>query len=135
MLIGCMASAFRQRANIEPENCRRAWLGKTTLTCAAARATGREVYIFQCTMDTRPEDLVITPVLTEDKQIEYRASAVVTAMIQGGVVLLLERQTGCQLARKYRRTSWQRVDRRYSCGRPARNRRQVQNELFDLRPS
>jgi MoxR-like ATPase len=65
-------------------------LGKTTLACAAARATGREVYIFQCTMDTRPEDLVITPVLTKDKQIEYRASAVVTAMIRGGVVLLDE---------------------------------------------
>jgi MoxR-like ATPase len=65
-------------------------IGKTTFACAAARATGREVYIFQCTMDTRPEDLVITPVLTGDKQIEYRASAVVTAMIRGGVVLLDE---------------------------------------------
>jgi MoxR-like ATPase len=65
-------------------------LGKTTLACAAARGTGRDVYIFQCTMDTRPEDLVITPVLTGDKQIEYRASAVVTAMIRGGVVLLDE---------------------------------------------
>jgi MoxR-like ATPase len=41
-------------------------------------------------MDTRPEDLAITPVLTGDKQIEYRASAVVTAMIRGGVVLLDE---------------------------------------------
>src|ERR1039458_4263722 len=41
-------------------------------------------------MDTRPEDLVITPVLTGDKQIEYRASAVVTAMIRGGVVILDE---------------------------------------------
>jgi MoxR-like ATPase len=41
-------------------------------------------------MDTRPEDLVITPVLTEAKKIEYRASAVVTAMIRGGVVLLDE---------------------------------------------
>jgi MoxR-like ATPase len=64
--------------------------GKTTLACAAARATGREVYIFQCTMDTRPEDLVITPVLTGAKEIEYRASAVVTAMIRGGVVVLDE---------------------------------------------
>ena len=65
-------------------------LGKTTLACAVARATGREAYIFQCTMDTRPEDLVITPVLTGDKQIEYRASSVVTAMIRGGVALLDE---------------------------------------------
>lgn len=65
-------------------------LGKTTLACAVARRTGREVYIFQCTMDTRPEDLVITPVLTGDKQIEYRASAVVSAMIRGGIALLDE---------------------------------------------
>src|ERR1700675_3003074 len=42
-------------------------VGKTTLACAAAQLTGREVYIFQCTMDTRPEDLVITPVLTGAK--------------------------------------------------------------------
>ncbi len=64
-------------------------LGKTTLACAAARAMGVRS-TFQCTMDTRPEDLVITPVLTRDKQIEYRASAVVTAMIRGGVALLDE---------------------------------------------
>jgi MoxR-like ATPase len=65
-------------------------VGKTTLACAAARATGREVYMFQCTTDTRPEDLVITPVLTGAKQIEYRASAVVTAMIRGGAAVLDE---------------------------------------------
>ena len=65
-------------------------LGKTTLACAVGNLLGRDVYIFQCTMDTRPEDLVITPVLTEDKRIEYRASAVVTAMIRGGIVLLDE---------------------------------------------
>ena len=39
-------------------------LGKTTLACAVGRKLGREVYIFQCTMDTRPEDLLITPVLS-----------------------------------------------------------------------
>jgi MoxR-like ATPase len=41
-------------------------------------------------MDTRPEDLLITPVLTGDKTIEYRASAVVTAMLRGAIVLLDE---------------------------------------------
>jgi MoxR-like ATPase len=65
-------------------------LGKTTLARAVARRLGKEVYIFQCTMDTRPEDLLITPVLTGARRIEYRASAVVTAMIRGGVVLLDE---------------------------------------------
>lgn len=65
-------------------------LGKTTLARAIGRELGREVYIFQCTMDTRPEDLLITPVLTGNKQIEYRGSAVVTAMIRGGVLVLDE---------------------------------------------
>ena len=65
-------------------------LGKTTLVCATARHIGRPLFIFQCTMDTRPEDLLITPVLTADKRIEYRASAVVSAMMKGGVLLLDE---------------------------------------------
>src|SRR5215208_4751573 len=42
-------------------------LGKTTLVCAVARQLGLPVYLFQCTMDTRPEDLVITPVLNPDR--------------------------------------------------------------------
>jgi MoxR-like ATPase len=65
-------------------------LGKTTLACAAGRAQARDVYIVQCTMDTRPEDLVITPVLAGDRRIEYRASGLVTAMIRGGVAVLDE---------------------------------------------
>lgn len=65
-------------------------LGKTTLACWVGRKLGREVYIFQCTMDTRPEDLLITPVIAEDRRIEYRASSVVSAMIRGGVLLLDE---------------------------------------------
>src|SRR5262249_54644354 len=38
-------------------------VGKTTLAYAAARGFGRDVYLFQATMDTRPEDLIITPVV------------------------------------------------------------------------
>ena len=64
--------------------------GKTTLCCAVGRKLGRDVYLFQCTMDTRPEDLIITPVLTGDRHIEYRASSVVTAMIRGGILILDE---------------------------------------------
>lgn len=65
-------------------------LGKTTLACAVGRKLGREVYIFQCTMDTRPEDLLVTPVLSAERRVEFRASAVVTAMLRGGVLLLDE---------------------------------------------
>ena len=65
-------------------------LGKTTLACAVARKLGQPVYIFQCTMDTRPEDLVITPVLTPDRRVEYHASSVVSAMLTGGIAVLDE---------------------------------------------
>jgi MoxR-like ATPase len=65
-------------------------VGKTTLACAVARELKQDVYIFQCTMDTRPEDLVITPVVTGDKRIEYRASSVVSAVISGGILVLDE---------------------------------------------
>lgn len=64
--------------------------GKTTLACAAARLLGRPVYLFQVTMDTRPEDLVVTPVIGEGNTIRYMASSVVSAMLTGGVLVLDE---------------------------------------------
>jgi len=48
------------------------------------------LYIFQCTMDTRPEDLIISPVISENNQIRYVASSLVSAVIKGGVCLLDE---------------------------------------------
>lgn len=65
-------------------------VGKTTLAYAAAKKIERPVYIFQCTMDTRPEDLLITPVVDQSGGIRYVASALVTAMIRGGVCILDE---------------------------------------------
>lgn len=65
-------------------------VGKTTLAYAAAQRLGRDNYLFQATMDTRPEDLLITPVIASDRQIRYMASPLVTAMIRGGVVILDE---------------------------------------------
>lgn len=65
-------------------------VGKTTLAYAAAKKLGKDVYIFQCTMDTRPEDLLITPVIDTSGGIRYAASALVTAMIRGGVCILDE---------------------------------------------
>jgi MoxR-like ATPase len=63
-------------------------VGKTTLAFAAGKSLGREVYIYQATMDTRPEDLLITPVVDRQGSIRYVASSLVTAMIRGGVVVL-----------------------------------------------
>lgn len=65
-------------------------VGKTTLAYAAAKRIDKDVYIFQCTMDTRPEDLLITPVIDKNGGIRYVASALVTAMIRGGVCILDE---------------------------------------------
>jgi hypothetical protein len=65
-------------------------IGKTTLAYSIARQLGQDVYIFQCTMDTRPEDLLVTPVIGANNQIAYHASALVTAMIRGGICILDE---------------------------------------------
>src|SRR5271165_4512414 len=65
-------------------------IGKTTLATAAARLRKQPLFISQCTADTRPEDLIITPVLAESGHIAYHASALVTAMITGGVCVLDE---------------------------------------------
>src|SRR5438552_14406051 len=65
-------------------------VGKTTMAYAAGRRLGREVYIFQATADTRPEDLLITPVIEGPSQLKYVASPLVTAMIRGGVSILDE---------------------------------------------
>src|SRR6476661_348180 len=65
-------------------------IGTTALGMAAAQALGRELYIYQCTADTRPEDLRVTPVLAESGKIAYHASPLVTAMLRGGVCILDE---------------------------------------------
>ncbi|UCC19979.1 MAG: AAA family ATPase [Promethearchaeota archaeon] len=65
-------------------------VGKTTLAYAAGRRLGKDVYMFQCTMDTRPEDLLISPVIASNNKIAYVASSLVSAMIKGGVCLLDE---------------------------------------------
>src|SRR5271156_1672798 len=65
-------------------------VGKTTLAYAAAKRLQREVYIMQATLDTRPEDLLVTPVIEGAGNLRYVASPLVTAMIRGGVAILDE---------------------------------------------
>jgi MoxR-like ATPase len=65
-------------------------VGKTTLAYAAGKTLGKDVYVYQATMDTRPEDLLITPVIDAQGSIRYVASSLVTAMITGGVAILDE---------------------------------------------
>lgn len=65
-------------------------VGKTTLAYSVARDAGHDVYIMQCTMDTRPEDLIVTPVIADQGHISYHASPLVTAMVRGGTCVLDE---------------------------------------------
>ena len=65
-------------------------VGKTSLAITAAKRMKQELYVFQCTVDTKPEDLIVTPVIAEEGKIRYVASPIVTAMIKGGICLLDE---------------------------------------------
>jgi len=65
-------------------------VGKTTLAYAAAKRLGREVYIMQATVDTRPEDMIVVPVIEGANRLRYVASPLLTAMIRGGIAILDE---------------------------------------------
>jgi len=65
-------------------------IGKTTLGMVAGLERKQPLYIYQCTSDTRPEDLIVTPVLAESGKISYHASPLLTAMISGGICILDE---------------------------------------------
>lgn len=65
-------------------------VGKTTLAYHAAKRLNRPVYLFQATIDTRPEDLIVTPVISDQGKLKYMASSIVTAMIKGGVAVIDE---------------------------------------------
>jgi MoxR-like ATPase len=65
-------------------------VGKTSLAITAAKSMKQDLYIFQCTVDTKPEDLLISPVIADNGKIRYVASPLVTAMVRGGICLLDE---------------------------------------------
>jgi len=65
-------------------------IGKTTLAMAAAGLRAQPLFIHQCTADTRPEDLLVMPVLSEAGKIAYHASPLVSAILTGGVCVLDE---------------------------------------------
>lgn len=89
-LLACWLTVGTQDQPLCPRLVGHPGLGKTTLGLTAARKRGQAVYVLQCTADTRPEDLIITPVLGEKGNIKYQASPLVTAMVTGGAVILDE---------------------------------------------
>lgn len=65
-------------------------VGKTSLAITAAKIRKQDLYIFQCAVDTKPEDLIVSPVIADEGKIRYVASPLVSAMIRGGICLLDE---------------------------------------------
>jgi MoxR-like ATPase len=65
-------------------------VGKTTLAYAAAKRLGRDAYIMQATVDTRPEDLIVQPVIEGEARLRYVASPLLSAMVTGAVAILDE---------------------------------------------
>ncbi|MEO8376341.1 MAG: AAA family ATPase [Candidatus Sumerlaeota bacterium] len=89
-LIAAWMTVAEEDIPLNPRLIGKPGVGKTTLAYAVAKSLGRDVYIMQCTMDTRPEDLIITPVIAGAGQIAYHASPLVTALITGGTCILDE---------------------------------------------
>jgi MoxR-like ATPase len=89
-LLACWLVVAKEDLPLAPRVTGPPGIGKTTLAMAAARLRRQPLFVFQCTADTRPEDLLVTPVLSEAGKISYHASPLVSAMITGGNCVLDE---------------------------------------------
>lgn len=89
-LMACWMVVDERDLPLSPKLAGPPGVGKTLLGMAAAKLRKQPLYIYQCTSDTRPEDLLVTPVLAESGKIAYHASPLATAMIVGGVCVLDE---------------------------------------------
>jgi hypothetical protein len=89
-LLACWMTLSESDYPLSPRIIGAPGLGKTTLALTGAKKRKQDVYVYQCTTDTRPEDLLVTPVLGEKGKIIYHASPLLSAMISGGIVVLDE---------------------------------------------
>ncbi len=89
-LLACWLVVDEKDLPLSPRLVGKPGIGKTTLGMAATQTRDQALYVYQCTADTRPEDLLVTPVLAESGSIAYHASPLVTAMLRGGVCILDE---------------------------------------------
>lgn len=89
-LLACWLTVNDQDLPLTPRITGHPGIGKTTLAIATAKNRNQDIYIMQCTSDTRPEDLLVTPVLSDKGTISYHASPLLTAVITGSVAILDE---------------------------------------------
>ena len=89
-LLACWLVIDERDLPLSPRITGQPGIGKTTLAMAGARERKQDLYVFQCTADTRPEDLLITPVLAESGTISYHASPLITAVLTGSICVLDE---------------------------------------------
>jgi MoxR-like ATPase len=89
-LLACWLTIAAQDLPLTPRLLGHPGIGKTTLAMVAAKQRKQDVYIMQCTSDTRPEDLLVTPVLSSQGKISYHASPLLSAAVTGGVAILDE---------------------------------------------
>ncbi len=89
-LLACWITVASQDLPLVPRLIGVPGIGKTTLAITAGRTRGQDVYVMQCTSDTRPEDLLVTPVLAGSGAIAYHASPLLTAAVRGGIAVLDE---------------------------------------------
>ncbi len=89
-LLACWLVVDPQDRPLSPRIVGQPGVGKTTLAMSATLERKQALYIYQCTADTRPEDLLVSPVIAEGGTIIYQASPLVSAMLTGSVCLLDE---------------------------------------------
>ena len=89
-LLACWLVVDQKDLPLTPRLVGAPGIGKTSLGMAGARTRKQSLFIYQCTADTRPEDLLVTPVLAESGKIAYHTSPLVTAMLTGGICVLDE---------------------------------------------
>ena len=64
-------------------------VGKTTLALFCAQSIFKlPAWIFSCTSETEPEELIAYPVADEKKGLQYMASPILAAMVNGGALIL-----------------------------------------------
>jgi MoxR-like ATPase len=89
-LLACWFVVDKNDVPLSPRIVGQPGVGKTTLAMAGTQERKQDLFIYQCTADTRPEDLLVSPVIAEGGTITYQASPLVTAMLTGHVCLLDE---------------------------------------------